>query len=80
MHPPCNLWLTDGHLGISATKLCIMLRFSGNLNETCICISSMIMTQLSICFCQRERKNLQSGGGGMRPPTLGCILMGIGTM
>ena len=31
MHPPCNLGLTDGHFNISATKLRITLKFSGNL-------------------------------------------------
>ncbi len=62
MRPPCDLGLTDGHFDIPATKLCIMLKFSGNLEATCICISSMIMTQLSIFSVSEKGKNLQSGG------------------
>ena len=64
MRPPCDLGLTDGHFDISATKLCIMLKFSGNLEETCICISSMIMTQLSIFSVSEKGKTFSQGGGG----------------
>ncbi len=46
-----------------------MLKYSGNLEETCICISSMIMTQLSI-FSVSEKGKTSSQGGGMRPPPL----------
>ncbi len=67
MRPPCDIGLTDGHFDISATELCVMLKFSGNLEETCICISSMIMTQLSI-FSVSEKGITSSQGGGMRPP------------
>ncbi len=66
----CDLGFTDGHFDISAAKVCIMLKFSGNLGETCIYISSMIMTQLSFFSVSEKGKtsSQDSGGGGMRPP------------
>ncbi len=69
MRPPCDLGLTCGHLNISAIKFRIMLRFSGNLEEACICISSMIMTQFSI-FSVSEKGKIFIWRGGMGPPTL----------
>ena len=67
MRPPCDLGLTDGHLDILATELCIMLKFSGNLEETCICLSSMIMRQLSI-FSVSEKGKTSSQGGWHESP------------
>ncbi len=69
MRPPCDLGLTDGHFNISAAKLCIMLNFSRNLEKTCICISSMIMTQLSIFSVSEEGKTSSQWGWHASTPS-----------
>ncbi len=74
MRPPCGLGLTDGHLDISESRLKKMLRFSGNLEETCICTSinsNIIMRQLTIFSVTKKGKTFsQTGGGLLHAPTL----------
>ncbi len=64
VHPAILGWLMVFSISQQKTKLCIMLKFPGNyLEETCICISSMIMTQLHI-FSVSEKPPVRAPTGG----------------
>ncbi len=67
MRSPCNSGETPSHMDMSASRLCMELRFLGNLQETCFCNIQMIMVQFS--FERETLKNRYLGDYQKKTPT-----------